>query len=74
MKDSTTRVLAHRLSTVQRADGIVVMAAGRSVDTGPSWWLVARCARATRRATSGPEGCPRARAVVGSCNLRCGHN
>jgi ATP-binding cassette subfamily B protein len=34
MKDRTTLVIAHRLSTVQRADRIVVMEAGRIVETG----------------------------------------
>lgn len=47
MKDSSTRVLARRLSSVQRAGGIVVMAAGRIVDTGPSW-CTRRAVRAAR--------------------------
>ena len=34
MKDRTTLVIAHRLSTVQRADRIVVMEAGSIVETG----------------------------------------
>lgn len=34
MKDRTTLVIAHRLSTVQRADRIVVMEAGRIVEAG----------------------------------------
>ncbi|MBL8304256.1 MAG: ATP-binding cassette domain-containing protein, partial [Ideonella sp.] len=34
MKDRTTLVIAHRLSTVQRADRIVVMEAGRIVESG----------------------------------------
>jgi subfamily B ATP-binding cassette protein MsbA len=34
MKDRTTFVIAHRLSTVQRADQIVVMESGRIVETG----------------------------------------
>jgi ATP-binding cassette, subfamily B, bacterial len=34
MKDRTTLVIAHRLATVQRADRIVVMEAGRIVETG----------------------------------------
>jgi ATP-binding cassette subfamily B protein len=35
-------VIAHRLSTVQRADRIVVMEAGRIVDSGSHSELVAR--------------------------------
>ena len=42
MKDRTTLVIAHRLSTVQRADRIVVMEAGRIVDTGTHAELIAR--------------------------------
>ena len=34
MKDRTTLVIAHRLSTVQRADRIIVMEAGQIVETG----------------------------------------
>jgi ATP-binding cassette subfamily B protein len=34
MKDRTTLVIAHRLSTVQRADRIVVLEAGQIVETG----------------------------------------
>ncbi len=34
MQDRTTLVIAHRLSTVQRADRIVVMEAGQIVETG----------------------------------------
>ena len=42
MQDRTTIVIAHRLATVQRADRIVVMDAGRIVDTGTHAELVAR--------------------------------
>jgi ATP-binding cassette subfamily B protein len=42
MRGRTTLVIAHRLATVLRADRIVVMEAGRIVDTGPHAELVAR--------------------------------
>jgi ATP-binding cassette, subfamily B, bacterial len=42
MQDRTTLVIAHRLATVQRADRIVVMDAGRIVDTGTHRELVER--------------------------------
>ncbi len=40
MKDRTTVVIAHRLSTVQRADRIVVLEAGEIVETGTHAQLV----------------------------------
>ncbi|WP_128000208.1 ABC transporter transmembrane domain-containing protein [Piscinibacter defluvii] len=41
MKDRTTLVIAHRLATVQSADRIVVMEAGRIVETGTHAQLAA---------------------------------
>ena len=42
MAGRTTLVVAHRLSTIERADRIVVMAAGRVVETGTHAQLLAR--------------------------------
>ncbi len=42
MADRTTLVIAHRLATVQRADRIVVLEAGRIVEQGTHLELVAR--------------------------------
>jgi ATP-binding cassette subfamily B protein len=42
MKDRTTLVIAHRLSTVVNADRIIVMEAGRIVDAGTHAELMAR--------------------------------
>ena len=42
MRGRTTLVIAHRLSTVERADRIVVMAEGRIVETGTHAELLAR--------------------------------
>ena len=39
----TTVIIAHRLSTIQFADRIVVMNAGRILDSGPHRDLIARC-------------------------------
>ena len=58
MRDRTTLVIAHRLSTVQRADRIVVMEAGEIVETGTH-------ARADRR---GRAVCAAGGAAVRSLN------
>ena len=42
MADRTVLVIAHRLSTVRNADSIVVMQAGRVVESGPHAALLAR--------------------------------
>jgi len=42
VRDRTTLVIAHRLSTVRRADVIVVMEAGRIIETGSHSELLAR--------------------------------
>ena len=41
MKDRTTLVIAHRLSTVEKADCIIVLDAGRIVESGTHAELVA---------------------------------
>ncbi|RKZ03968.1 MAG: hypothetical protein DRQ04_01605 [Candidatus Hydrothermota bacterium] len=43
MKDRTTLIIAHRLSTVLKADRIVVVEAGRVVDQGTHEELLNRC-------------------------------
>ena len=42
-KDRTTIIVAHRLSTIQFADRIIVMDAGRVIDSGSHKDLYERC-------------------------------
>ena len=42
MKDRTTLVIAHRLSTVEKADRIIVLNAGRVVESGTHAELLAK--------------------------------
>jgi len=42
MKERTTLVIAHRLSTVEKADRIIVMDGGRMIETGTHAELIAR--------------------------------
>ena len=43
MRERTTIIIAHRLSTVINADRIVVMDAGKVIDSGPHETLMQRC-------------------------------
>jgi subfamily B ATP-binding cassette protein MsbA len=55
MKNRTTLVIAHRLSTVQHADRILVMDAGRIVESGSHAELLQRDARYARLFRAGAQ-------------------
>ena len=60
MRERTTIIIAHRLSTVMNADKIVVMNEGQVVDSGRHEDLITRCdlyqRLANRQFQSGAEG------------------
>ncbi|WP_085314297.1 ABC transporter transmembrane domain-containing protein [Derxia lacustris] len=58
MRGRTTLVIAHRLSTVRKADLIVVVEAGRVVEMGPPGELLARGGMYARLAGLQPDGEP----------------
>jgi ATP-binding cassette subfamily B protein len=64
MKNRTTLVIAHRLSTVVNADRIAVMDQGRLVDTGTHAELMARCSLYQRLASAQFEAEPPAPRIV----------
>jgi ATP-binding cassette subfamily B protein len=64
MKNRTTLVIAHRLSTVVNADRIAVMDQGRLVDTGSHAELMARCDLYQRLASAQFEAEPPAPRIV----------
>ena len=66
MSERTTIVIAHRLSTVRNADRVVVLDAGRTVETGSHDELIALgglYSRLVGRQTSAADGRLQHRAV-----------
>ena len=68
MLNRTSFVIAHRLSTVRRADAIIVLERGRIVEIGRHDELLARpaaCTRGCTRCSCSSDGAASRRRLVG---------